>query len=133
MANLRALAVTDVREQNLKDWSLPVIMQDPDGNTHNTDAITGEDLKAIMIQYDYRKFNPDTGEEIVINEPIVTMARDSLSRVPLAGERWHLRFPLDPGIPDVLSDFVIDETRAPEGGRSLGFIRLYPHKAEQSS
>lgn len=135
MSNLRALAVTDMREQNLKDWYLPVQFTDPDGNVYNKDNISGEQLQAVQILYSYPKMDPQTGEEILINEPVVVMARKSLARVPVAGERWHLRFPTepDPTIPAAQwGDYVLSELRAPEVGESLGFIRLYPQKAVQS-
>jgi len=130
--NLRQLAITDLKTQNITDWSLPIELTDPDGIRYNTDAETGEQLKAIQILYDYRKFDLESGGEITVNEPVVSVTLTSLSRVPVAGERWHIRIPLDPFNPDTLSDFVLTEDRAPEGGASLGFIRLYPQKAVQS-
>jgi hypothetical protein len=131
MGNLRKLAVSDVKELNQKDWGLPVELTDPDGNKYITDNVTGEKLTAIQILYDYRKLDPGTGEEITVNEPVVTIARSSLSRVPIAGERWHVRIPIEPDPDAELQDFILSETRAPEGGRSLGFINLYPQKAVQ--
>ena len=130
--NLRELAVTDMRQLNIKDWSLSVELTDPDGVTYTTDNVTGDPLKAVQILYDYRKLNPDTGEEIVINEPVVTMARTSLARVPLPGENWYMRIPVDPSEGAPLEDFVLNTDRSPEGGRSLGFIRLYPTRVVQS-
>jgi hypothetical protein len=134
MPNLRELAVSDVKSLNTKDWGLQVELTDPAGIRYTTDAETGETLKAIQVLYDYRKFNPETGEEIIVHEPIVIMALGSLSRVPVAGEKWQIKFPIDPANPAVLSDdYVLSELRAPEGGQSLGYIRLYPHKVKQSA
>lgn len=130
MGNLRTRAVDDAKRLNIRDWGDVIEFTDPDGNKYNIDAVTGKTLKAVQILYDYRKFDPSTGMEIIVSEPVVTMARSSLSRVPEAGERWHLRFPIDTGS-DTLADFVLTETRAPEGGRSLGLIRFYPQKAKQ--
>ena len=130
--NLRELAVTDMRVQNNKDWGLPIELTDPDGIRYTTDAITGETLKAAQILYDYRKLDPQTGEEITVSEPIVTIAKDSLTRVPLPGERWYIKMPIEPSESATLVSRVISEIRAPEGGSSLGFIRIYPGKAVQS-
>lgn len=129
--NLRELAVTDVKNLNTADWALKIELTDPDGNRYTTDNETGEVLKAIQILYDYRKIDPDTGEEITINEPVVTVARGALSRVPAPGERWFIKLPIDPSDTATLEDFVLSPTRAPEGGRSLGFIRLYPQRVKQ--
>ena len=115
------------------DWGLPVELTDPDGKEYKTDDETGNTLQAVQILYDYRKFDPETGQEIIVHEPIVIMAKSSLERVPVSGENWHIRFPVDPASPNTLSDFVLSKVRAPEGGDSLGYIRLYPHKAEQSA
>lgn len=130
--NLRAQAVIDVKTQNLKNWSLPIVLIDPDGNKYNTDNETAETLKAIQILYDYRRENPDTGEPMTVKEPVVVLALSSLSRIPQPGEKWIIEIPLDPSDPDTLSTFFFSSDRSPEGGASLGFIRLYPQKAAQS-
>jgi hypothetical protein len=130
--NLRELAVADAKTLNVRDWGLKVEFTDPDGNRYITDNETGEELRAMQILYDYRKINPDTGEEIIVNDPVVVMARLSLARIPEAGERWHIRMPADPSTAASLEDFVLTSTRSPEGGRSLGFIRFYPQKVKQS-
>jgi hypothetical protein len=135
MPNLRVLAKDDTRELNTADWGLPVKLTDPDGVEYTTDAITGGQLTAVQILYDYKQFSPATGEDKLMNEPIVVMHRASLSRVPQPGETWYMSFPVDPD-PDTpeaqWGKFILSPTRAPEGGRSLGVIRLYPRKAVQS-
>jgi hypothetical protein len=132
--NLRELAVSDSKSLNIKDWGLVVQLISPSGIKYNTDNETGEILKAKQILYDYRKLDPSTGEEITVNEPVVVMARSSLAVIPKAGEKWVMKFPADPNQSETatLSEFVLSETRAPEGGRSLGDIRLYPQKVVQS-
>ena len=131
--SLRTRAIADLKTQNLRDWPLPVILRSPDGVTYSTDAETGDTLQAVQILYDRRVLNPDTGEEVVVHEPIVVLARSSLARIPAEGENWQIRFPLDPTDPDTLSDYVFTPDRAVEGGNSLGLIRIYPQKLEQSS
>ena len=132
MTNLRTRAINDVKKQNLKNWSLPIILQDPDGITYDKDNETGEELKAIQILYDRRVENPDTGEIVIIHEPIITIASASLLRIPEPGEKWSIRFPLDPKEPDTLSNFVFTPDRSIEGGNSLGFIRIYPQRLIQT-
>lgn len=128
--NLRARVTEDMKRLNLRDWGGVVEFTSPDGIKYTTDNETGETLKAVQILYDYRRLNPETGEWLTVNEPVVVMARTSLARIPEAGERWHLRVQLDP-LSEDLTDFVLSSTRAPEGGRSVGFIRFYPTKAKQ--
>ena len=135
MPNLRELAVSDLRELNLKDWSGRVNLISPDGTRYETDAVSGEALRAIQILYDYRKMSPETGEDITVNEPVVSIALASLTRVPVAGEKWFIQIPEDPADQSdnpTFMELVLSPVRAPEGGKSLGFIRLYPTKAKQS-
>ena len=132
MMNLRELAVIDLRVLNNRDWGLPIEMISPDGITYDTDAITGEQLKAAQILYDYRKINPDTGEEITVHEPIVSIAKGSLARVPIPGEKWYIRMPIEPSESAAYEKRVLTPIRQPEGGSSLGFIRLYPGKVIQN-
>lgn len=131
MPGLRTRAIADMKRLNLRDWSDIVELTDPDGNRYTTDNETGETLKAVQILYDYRRVNPMTGEEIIVNEPVVTMALSSLARVPQAGETWFIKIPTETGS-TTLENFLLTPDRSPEGGKSLGFIRLYPIKAGQA-
>lgn len=130
--NLRERAVADLKKMNIMDWGLKFKLIDPDGKRYDTDNETGEELKAVQILYDYRKIDPDTGGEVTVHEPVVIVALSSLARVPVAGERWFLQMPEVPSESAPLANFVLTEARAPEGGGSLGLIRLYPQKVEQS-
>ncbi len=136
MGNLRNLAAADARELNINDWGMLIRLTSPDGIKYETDNVTGEALRTVSTLSDFRKFDPNIGEDITVTEPIVVMARASLERIPLADENWLLEFSLDPDsdvIPDDGEDFVLSNVRAPEGGRSLGLIRFYPTKAKQSA
>lgn len=130
--NLRELAVKDVKSLNTKDWGLPIELCSPDGTWYTTDAETGEQLKAIQILYDYRKLNPETGEEVTVHEPIVVIAKAALTRIPISGENWIIKIPTTPSETAQLETRVINKARATEGGASLGYIRMYPGKVVQS-
>lgn len=132
MPDLRTRAIVDAKRLNLRDWSGVIELIDPDGNKYDIDNETGQTLKAVQILSDYRRIDPMTGETIVITEPIVVMARSSLSRIPQAGEIWSIKIQLDPQS-ETLENYLLTGDRSPEGGRSLGLIRLYPIKAEQSA
>lgn len=129
--SLRERAEADLEKSLEGEWGLPVELITPDGVTINTSENDGEALMGQVL-YDSIKTNPDTGEEIVDNNPIVTLRRSSLSRVPAPSEKWVVKIPLTPSLTADLVSFVIDPTRSPEGNRSLGIIRLYLRKAQQS-
>ena len=76
--------------------------------------------------------SPDSGEEMVVFKPVATFPRSSLTRIPLDGENWSLEAPLDPDIPLVTTIMTLDPSKAIEGGRSLGTIRLYLSETKQS-
>jgi hypothetical protein len=123
--NLREQVESDLAVSLEGDWALPVELVTPDGEVI-------DDIPGAQILYDTVRVNPDTGEEMVVNNPIVVLRRSSLSRVPQPGEVWAVRIPVTPSTTAPLADFVIDPTRPPEGGASIGFIRLYLRKAKQS-
>lgn len=127
--NLRQQAESDLSRTLEGDFGLPIILVDPDGN-EITENVEEETLKG-QILYSTTRTDPETGEPIIINNPIVTLRRSSLLRVPAPGERWLVRIPKDPTAGADISDFIIDLGRSPEGGRDIGFIRLYLRKAEQ--
>jgi hypothetical protein len=130
--NVRTQAIQDLKKNNIDDFGLPIVLIDPDGVTYETDNETGQVLKSPQILYDQTKINPETGEEFIVKEPVITICKKSLSRVPVQGEKWGIRFPLDPLDPDTLTTFVITGDHAIEDGESLGFIQVFPQKAEQS-
>ena len=70
--------------------------------------------------------------KIVSNKPVVSLRRTSLARVPVPGEKWIVRIPIDPSPTAELQDYQFDRSRSPEGGRTLGLIRLYLTKVKQS-
>lgn len=129
---LRNQAIADMKKLNISDWSLPVILIAPDGVKYALDAETNETLKAVQILYDRKEIDPDSGEQIMVKEPVVTLALSSLSRVPKDGENWSVQFPMDPTKPDVLTTFLFTSDKAFKDGQSLGFIRIYPQKADQT-
>lgn len=121
--NLREQAETDLAVTLEGDFGLPVELTGPDGLTQ---SVTGQ------VLFDHRELNPDTGEEIVIAEPVVTLRRASLSRIPQPGETWFVKIPQTPSTSATLAPYVINRDRPPEGGGSIGFIRLYLQKARQA-
>ena len=75
--------------------------------------------------------SPDSGEPTVVFNPMASFPRGSLVRIPKDGEKWSLTAPLDPDIPDVVTTMSMDQSKAVEGGRSLGIIRIYLSQVKQ--
>ncbi len=113
------------------DWGLPVVLIDPDGITHNIKKGTTTRLSGQVL-YNRVEFNPDTGEEMVIPDPIVTLRMASLDRVPANGEKWIVKIPIEPDPEAALIDYAISPSKAMEFNRSFGFVRIYLSKVVQS-
>jgi len=124
VTNLRELAESDLATtlESVDEWGLPVELVDPDGVEYT--GLYGQ------VLYDSLKDNPETGGQIVVNKPVVTLRRSSLTRVPIPGERWAVRIPTTPSTTAALETFLLDE--ASELGGSLGIVRLYLIRTAQS-
>jgi hypothetical protein len=130
--NLRAQIETDL-EQTLEDpngFGLPVVLVAPDGTVYDKSANDPDVDLCGQVLYDSKRVDPETGLDIIIHQPVVTLRRSSLTRVPVAGEKWAVKIPITPN-PD--ADKVTHALeRAPEDGGSIGFLRLYLTKAVQA-
>lgn len=122
--NIRELAERHLSVTLEGGYSLPVTLVSPDAEVQ--DDITGQ------VLYDTQVFNPDTGQNIVVNMPAVTLRLSSLSRVPVDGENWIIKIPIEPKVTADKIDFALSPTRSIEKNASIGFIRLYLSKVIQS-
>jgi len=130
MTNLRELAESDLLDTLEGDWGLPVELVSPDGVEYKTSANDPTKDLVGQILYDTIVQNPDTGSEMVLHKPVVTLRRTSLARIPVSGELWWVRIPLTPSYTAQKVGFLLEQ--ATEDGGSIGFIRLYLQAAEQS-
>jgi len=131
MTNLRELAESDLAQTLEGEFELPVILISPDGAIQDKSANNPENDLAGQVMYETKSFNPDTGEEITVNVPVVTLRRSSLDRIPIPGEKWMVKMPKDPSLEAPLEDFIIDTSNSLRGGRSIGYIKFYLRRAEQ--
>lgn len=128
--SLRATVSEDMKTLNQKDWGFLVELVAGDtGITYKTDAETGEPLKSVQTLRDTERVIPDDGEDQTIDGPVVVMALSSLERIPQPGETWWLRAQYEPG--GALVSKMISGIKAPEDGKSVGFIRLYAGEVSQ--
>lgn len=120
---------SDLRFTLEGDFALPVNMTGPDGIFRNT-TVDGRPL-AGQVLFDIVRAS-DTGENITINTPVVSVRRSSLFRIPQPGENWVIAIPETPLLNAPLVQYALSVTRPPEGGSSTGFIRMYLQQVEQS-
>lgn len=111
-------------------FGLPVELIAPDGTEIKLNEV-GETLKG-QILYDADGIDPETGDLIVVKETTVSLRITALSAVPVSGENWAVKIPVNPAFPTVLTQFLIDSDKAITTGQSMGFIKLYLKDAEQS-
>lgn len=129
--NLREQLETDLGQTLENEWGLPVILIAPDGVKYGTSANDATKPLTGQVLYGKKEFSPDSGQEIYINTPIITLRISSLARVPQNGETWSIQIPTTPSTTAAKSTFIF-KGRPLEGGASLGFLRIYPHKAVQA-
>jgi hypothetical protein len=123
--NLRHLAEQDLGESIEKEWALNVNLIDPDGVIY-----TG--LKAQVLNFTQQE-DPETGQPVIINKPVISLRISSLTRVPQPGEKWIIQYPEDPTEGASLVDAFFSPSKAPEDGTDIGFMRIYPQSTEQES
>jgi hypothetical protein len=120
--DLRAQIETDLGDTLEGDFGLPVTLISPAGESV---TVRGQ------VAYDTREYDPITGAEMIIDLPVVTVRRSSLSTIPADGEIWAVRIPSTPSVTGTLETYVLSD-RPIKHGRSYGWITLYLTKAEQS-
>ena len=121
--NLRVQAEADLAQslEAADDFGLPIVLVSPDGATQEVNG---------QILYDTKRVDPDTGLDMIVHQPVVTLRRSSLVRIPAAGEKWAVRIPEVPDPAAAKTTHAVE--RAPEEGKSIGFLRLYLTRAIQA-
>ncbi len=131
--NLRAKVVKDLETtlEKLSDWGLPVVLISPNGLKQDKKK-DSEDILTGQVLYSHKEWKPDTGEDIVVDEPVVVLRLASLEIEPKPGENWAVKIPEVPDPDATLITFVVNKDKAMEFDRGLGIIKLYLSKAKQS-
>lgn len=130
MINLREQIEADLLETLEGEFGLPVVLIDPDGVTYDKSANDPENDLVGQVLYDTMIENPETGQDIIVHKPVVTLRRSSLGRVPVSGEKWVVKIPIVPQYDAEKVTFSLE--RPAEEGGAIGFIRLYLMEIEQS-
>lgn len=116
-----------------REYGLPIILYGPDGLKQDKSALEPNEDLLGQVQNDTITQNPETGETIITNNPVISVRRRSLIRIPLPGEKWAVQIPITPDRSGAVENFIFSPTRAPEGGSSIGFIILYLRRAKDSA
>jgi len=128
--NLREQAESDLfdtLEDQETGFGLPVVLIAPDGTKQDKSANDPTLDLSGQILYDTLVVDPQSGLEMVIHKPVISLRRSSLDQIPVAGEGWGVMIP---ETPDRTATKVLHTIeRAPEDGKSIGFIRLYLTRA----
>jgi len=130
MVNVRQLVESDLKTTLEAEFFLPVFLTDATTGIKYTLNTDGDPLGGQVLN-DSIKINPQTGEEELVKNPVVTLRRSTLIKVPIAGEVWSVEIPISP---DPLADkklYTIGAMRASDDGESIGYIRLYLEEAVQ--
>lgn len=122
-----------MKETLESEWKMPVELTSPDGVQQLYSKNNPSELLGGQVLYSSRRENPETGETIVVNQPVVTLRVSSLVRIPKAGEKWYIKIPT--GIEPNASkqSFVFTPDRSPENGTDMGFIKLYLQRISSES
>lgn len=130
MENLRYTVEGDLKQTLESEWKIPVELTSPDGQKQIYSVNDPSERLGGQVLYFSTRENPVTGEPMVVNQPVVTLRKSSLIRVPEAGEKWFIKMPIEPVANATWENFVFTPTRAPEHGTDIGFIRIYPQRIE---
>ena len=112
MENLRAAIEADLADGIEGEFAIAISLLSPDGVRYTERGIFSTTSKRI---------DPSTGETVIVETPVLTLRTSSLTRVPVAGEKWHVFVNS--------AHYVIGSDRAPEKS-GIGFTRFYLQSLE---
>lgn len=132
MGDLREIVENDLSITLEGRFGLPVELTSPDGVTQTNSANDEESLLMAQVLFDTTYEDPETGGVTILEDPVVTLRRTSLDRIPVDGEFWHVLAPTEPREDAPRESYVLSDLPI-QGGASLGIVRLYLTKPKQSS
>lgn len=127
---MRAEIEADLADTLEGDFGLPVVLISPSGVRYTSPV--SDSTADLMGQVVYETISQDQdGNQVIDHKPVVTLRRSSLAAIPASGERWAVEIPIGPRADADREVFLLE--RASEDGSSIGFIRLYLRRAEQTA
>ena len=113
-------------------YGLPVELTGPNGQTQVFKKGSTTEKLMGQVLYNTFSFNPDTGEDMVADDPIVVLALESLDVIPQNNETWLIRIPGNPRPDAQMVSYVRTPTKAMKFNSSIGFVRIYLSSVQQS-
>jgi hypothetical protein len=113
---------SDLRDTIEGEFGVPVTLISPDGEAVNS-AVDGRPLMG-KVRWAQTTADPETGVPVAVYNPVVTLRRSSLPRVPATGENWGVIIPNGPRPDAEQILYALDRSYAVEGGKTLGKVRL---------
>lgn len=111
------------------DYGQAVVLTSPAGVRYSKSA--NDPTADLMGQVLYDSISEtEDGQQVIDHDPVVTLRRSSLTKIPAANEKWGVEIPTGPKTGAPRETFILE--KASEDGGSIGFIRLYLRKAEQT-
>ncbi len=109
-------------------YGIPIVLISPDGIIYN---IRGRVVYSYWMTNDQygTSLSNNIGQDVLVNLPVITINKESTTRIPIAGENWIIKIPKNPLYEDVLSNFTYE--RPPENNDSIGFVKIYLVAIEQ--
>lgn len=132
MQNLRAQIEKDLHVSLEGQWKISVELTGPNGETQIYSKNNPTELLGGQVLYFSKQENPETGEMIIVDLPVISLRISSLDVVPQAGENWYIKMPISPIAGAEKQSFIFTPTRSPEHGTDIGFMRLYPQRIENT-
>jgi hypothetical protein len=123
MTNVRTLAERDLRHTLEGEFAVPVVLISPQGERAEK-TVDGRPLTGRVL-WNHKEINPETGEPVMVNSPVVTLRESSLPRIPKSGEVWGVIIPEGVRVWTQRKHYVTDADGIVESGRNLGYINLF--------
>jgi hypothetical protein len=133
LENLRIQTELDLHESLEGEWGMHVQITSPDGATQIYSKNNPDEVLKGQVLYFSKAADPETGEQIYVNQAVVTLRISSLDRVPGVGEKWFVKMPISPAENAPMENFTFTPTMSPQHGTDIGFMRFYPQRVENDS
>lgn len=130
MGDLREIIENDLSITLEGRFGLPVELTAPDGTVQTHSKNDPDSLLMAQVLFDTTYEDPETGGVTILEDPVITLRRTSLDRIPEDGEPWFIRIPTEPRESAPQESYVLSDLPI-QGGASLGIIRLYLTKPKQ--
>lgn len=104
-----------------KEVGQKVVLIDEDGREYEKSALNPEnDLKGFFVS-ESLEYDINTGMEVVVDAPVLSLPLRALERIPQDGEKWFIRIQTDP-FSDDLTSFTV--SGPPKNSKTIGYINL---------